>query len=90
MFDKTNDEITRIVLDEIRTTMKASKEPDLLELYRYTKAIPQYGITSNERYRAIEKVHCDYPGLIIAGNLRDGIGMADRVKQAKQIAEKLM
>jgi len=90
VFDKTNDEITRIVLDEIRTTMKASKEPDLLELYRYTKAIPQYGITSNERYRAIEKVHCDYPGLIIAGNLRDGIGMADRVKQAKQIAEKLM
>jgi oxygen-dependent protoporphyrinogen oxidase len=30
-----------------------------------------------------------YPGLIIAGNLRDGIGMADRIKQATLIAKEI-
>jgi oxygen-dependent protoporphyrinogen oxidase len=27
-----------------------------------------------------------YPGLVIAGNLRDGIGMGDRIKQAYDVA----
>jgi oxygen-dependent protoporphyrinogen oxidase len=31
-----------------------------------------------------------FPGLILAGNIRDGIGMADRVKQAKNIAEEII
>jgi oxygen-dependent protoporphyrinogen oxidase len=31
-----------------------------------------------------------YPGLILAGNIRDGIGMADRVKQARTISDTLI
>ena len=34
----------------------------------------------------LEKLQKQYPGLIIAGNLRDGIGMAHRIKQARDIA----
>ena len=29
-------------------------------------------------------------GLILAGGIRDGIGMADRIKQAKTIADSLI
>jgi oxygen-dependent protoporphyrinogen oxidase len=54
---------------------------------RHKKAIPQYRADSKDRYASIEALQGQYPGLILAGNIRDGIGMADRIKQAKLIAE---
>lgn len=50
-------------------------------------AIPQYEITSVERFQAIQEVEQAYTGLTIAGNLRDGIGLGDRIRQGRQIAE---
>jgi protoporphyrinogen/coproporphyrinogen III oxidase len=38
----------------------------------------------------IQKIQHTYPGLIIAGGIRDGIGMADRMKQAKTIADEIL
>ncbi len=61
--------------------------PDLVRLFRYEHAIPQYGLSTGERLKLIEEVQKEYSGLIIAGNLRDGIGMADRIKQGVGIAE---
>ena len=37
-----------------------------------------------------EKIESQFPGLILGGNLRDGIGMADRIRQGTQIANKLI
>lgn len=63
--------------------------PDLVSLFRYEHAIPQYGLSTGERLKAIEEVENEYSGLIIAGNLRDGIGMADRIKQGVVIAKSI-
>jgi oxygen-dependent protoporphyrinogen oxidase len=84
---KSDDEITAIALGEIRKTLGADGEPDLLKIFRYEKAIPQYEATTGERLECIRELEGRYPGLIIAGNVRDGIGMADRVKQARHIAD---
>jgi oxygen-dependent protoporphyrinogen oxidase len=82
-------EIEAIVLKEIETTLFCYKHPDLLRVYRYTHAIPQYEKSTGERLETIQQIQLQYPGLIIAGNISDGIGMADRVKQAKNISDKL-
>jgi oxygen-dependent protoporphyrinogen oxidase len=63
--------------------------PDLFEIYRYKYAIPQYGLSSALRFETINQIQQKYTGLILAGNIRDGIGMADRIKQARSIAEEL-
>jgi len=86
---KTDDEITGLALDEIRKTLHEGGQPDLLKVFRYEKAIPQYEVSTGERLDCIMRLEQKYPGLILAGNIRDGIGMADRVKQAKGIAEML-
>lgn len=62
-------------------------KPDLLKIIRHEWAIPQYEADSGERFRAIEEVEKQYPGFIIGGNLRNGIGMADRILQAKMLSE---
>lgn len=62
-------------------------QPDLFKVIRHQYAIPQYEADSGERFRAVEEIEQQFPGLIIGGNLRDGIGMADRIQQARILAD---
>ena len=62
----------------------------MIYISRHRHAIPQYGVESEARYAAIEEVERRYPGLIIAGNCRDGIGMAHRITQGTIIAQQII
>jgi oxygen-dependent protoporphyrinogen oxidase len=62
----------------------------MLKIMRYSKAIPQYEADSGDRLKAISAIEKENEGLVIAGNVRDGIGISDRIKQAATIAEKLI
>lgn len=88
--DLNDDEIMKVLAKEMKDIMKLDKfDPSMVEIMRYSHAIPQYGINSDERFAAIDRVQKNHKGLIIAGNLRGGIGMADRIRQGTQIAESL-
>lgn len=89
MFEKPNEKLKKLALKEVRETLGQTESPDEIRIYRYKRAIPQYEVNSGERFEAINKIEDKYPGLILAGNIRDGIGIADRVKQARQIADSL-
>ena len=90
MINYNDEEIEDIVLREVESTLFSTKHPDLLKIFRYCNAIPQYEKSSGERLYCIRRIQDEYPGLILAGNIRDGIGMADRVKQAKMISDSLI
>ncbi|MBN1822222.1 MAG: protoporphyrinogen oxidase [Prolixibacteraceae bacterium] len=83
-------EIEFIVKREVSEMMGLTEfNPDMMEIFRYQHAIPQYGIESEEKLNSIELLEKEHPGIILAGNIRDGIGMADRIKQGKTIAEQI-
>ena len=88
LLTKSNDEITTL----IGTTMHEMLNypvgivPDLIRIFRHEKAIPQYESSSADRFTTINELQKQYPGLVLAGNLKGGIGMADRIKQAVEIA----
>ena len=86
------DDSIRILVEKELKEMMGLKEfkPDLLKIYRYQHAIPQYGIESEEKLNAISELEKVHPGLILAGNIRDGIGMADRIKQGKTLATQII
>ncbi len=84
-----DEKLKEIAVNEIKVSLKTRRQPDLLLVFRYENAIPQYEISSKRRLAAISRIEKENPGLVIAGNIRDGIGMADRVKQAKEVAGKL-
>lgn len=90
MITKTDEEIEQIVLKEIELTLQCIQKPDLIKVFRYPKAIPQYDISTKERYVAIASIENEYKGLHLAGNIKGGIGMADRVQQAWELAKKLV
>ena len=87
---KTDEEIREIALREIRETLNTSAEPTHLEIYRYPTAIPQYQLSTGRRLEQIEALEQAFPGLQLGGNIRDGIGMADRVKQGYAMAQKVL
>ncbi len=88
LVDKTDSELTALVEEYFHTMLKfpVQAKPDLIRIFRHRHAIPQYELSSGERFEAIEQLQAKYKGLTIAGNLRDGIGMAHRIKQATDIA----
>lgn len=87
MFDYSDDKIKEIAQHEVCEMMGLdSFEPDLLEIFRYPNAIPQYSFESEEKVQAIAKLENTFKGLTLGGNMRDGIGMADRIKQGRTIA----
>ncbi|MCX6230090.1 MAG: protoporphyrinogen oxidase [Bacteroidetes bacterium] len=91
IYTLTDDEIRNILKKEVCELMQITDyNPDLLKIIRHEWAIPQYEADSGERFKAIETIEKQYPGLIIGGNLRNGIGMADRILQAKILADEVL
>jgi oxygen-dependent protoporphyrinogen oxidase len=86
-----DDEIEALLNKELpRMLSDRTLSPDIVRIHRYPQAIPQYTESTGKRYETIETLQQKYTGLILAGNIRDGIGMADRVKQGRTIAEELI
>lgn len=84
---KLNDSSIRtIVHNALKEMMQCDATPDLVRIFRYERAIPQYELSTGERLQVVGDIEAQYQGLYLAGNMKDGIGMADRVKQAIQLA----
>ncbi len=87
VYDWTDDFITAILEKELKSMTGISEfKPDLLKITRYSHAIPQYGLSTGDRLKAAEMTQRLYPGLIIGGNMKNGIGMSDRIKQGREMA----
>lgn len=92
MMNKSDDEITAIVKDSLHSMLKLpiGAVPDFIHISRHARAIPQYEVDSEQRLLSVSKIEGDYPGLIIGGNLRDGIGMGHRITQASNIVKRII
>ena len=90
IYRRSDREIETIIERELKEMFRLNTfNPEMLRIMRYEHAIPQYGKESRERFEAIHNIQQKHNGLIIAGNVRDGIGMADRIKQAADLAGQL-
>lgn len=88
IFDLPENEIIEMVKREFCDLMELEVfDPDLLKIIPHAHAIPQYEADSGDRFTMVAEIEKQYPGLVIGGNLRDGIGMADRIMQARILAD---
>ena len=85
------EELKALVKRELHAMLKlpAEAEPDMIRIFRHEHAIPQYEQSSGARLETIDELQTRYPGLTLAGNIKDGIGMADRIRQATEIANEI-
>lgn len=87
-----DNELKALITHEFHAMLKfpIDVQPDMIRIFRHPRAIPQYELSSGERFTTIDKLEAQYPGLTLAGNIKGGIGMADRIRQATGIAENLL
>lgn len=86
------DELKVLIRHELHAMLKFPEEaePDMIRIFRHEHAIPQYEQSSGARFATIDELQTRYPGLTLAGNIKGGIGMADRIRQATKIANQLI
>lgn len=86
------DELKALIHHELHAMLKFPEEtePDMIRIFRHEHAIPQYEQSSGDRFETIDELQACYPGLTLAGNIKGGIGMADRIRQATEIANELI
>jgi protoporphyrinogen/coproporphyrinogen III oxidase len=82
--------LLRMARNDLRQLLAVDKsEEAFVEVFRYKQAIPQYDHTSPQRIERISMIEQKHPGLLLAGNIRDGIGIADRIGQAAAVAKQI-
>jgi oxygen-dependent protoporphyrinogen oxidase len=85
-----DDKLVSTVFDELKPLMSLKGEPDMVRIYRWEKAIPQYLLGHGERLRRLDEHLDSFPGLYLAGNALRGVGMNDCIENGYKVADRIM
>lgn len=85
-----DDEIVRIIRDELMQILRVRAAPLFTRIYRWKSAMAQYGVGHLERLELIERLCQQLPGLALAGNGYRGIGIPDCVRSGRDAANELL
>ncbi|MEW6717849.1 MAG: protoporphyrinogen oxidase [Chloroflexota bacterium] len=79
-----------IAQEELRLTLGITGTPLLWRIFIWEKAMPQYNLGHSERLKRIERRLAAYPGLALAGNAYQGIGVPDCIRSGEMATEKIL
>ena len=84
------EEILRIVKEELRQILGLSAEPLFARVYKWRASMAQYTVGHLDRLERIERLRQQLPGLALAGNGYRGIGVPDCVRSGQEAAEQVL
>jgi oxygen-dependent protoporphyrinogen oxidase len=82
--------LVNTVFDELRPIVSLKAEPDIVRIYRWERAIPQYILGHGEKLRLIDERLKSYPGLYLTGNAYRGVGMNDCIENGYKVADEIL
>lgn len=87
---KSDDELIKIVSDELKEIMKINGEPEFVWISKWEKAIPQYNVGHLKIMAMIDEFENENSGIYLCANYRGGISVGDCVMSAEKIANKIL
>ena len=78
-----------VVAEELKELLGLQERPDHQVLFRWPRAIPQYQVGHQRLMEAVDACEREHPGLYLGGNFRGGISVADCVKSAYALADRV-
>jgi len=90
ILDLGDAEILCIVRAELKQIIKLEAEPLFTRVYKWKAAMAQYRVGHLERMQRIETLRRSLPGLALAGNAINGIGVPDCVRSGTEAAAKAL
>jgi len=86
ILDESDEEMIRIVRTEIQALLGWNVEPAFTRIRRWRKSMAQYTVGHAARVGAMREILRELPGLQLAGNAYDGIGIPDCVRTGRAAA----
>jgi len=87
---KPQDELIEMALHDLKVTLGVSGKPVFSNHQFWPRAIPQYDVGYGKYKEMLDSLETRYPGLHFTGNYRNGISVADTIKNATELSEKLL
>jgi oxygen-dependent protoporphyrinogen oxidase len=87
ILDASDDAILQLVRGELKQVLGLEAGPRAERVYKWRAAMAQYGVGHLERLERIEHLRRQIPGLALAGNGYNGIGVPDCVRSGRLAAD---
>ncbi|HLK47005.1 MAG TPA: protoporphyrinogen oxidase [Bryobacteraceae bacterium] len=87
VLDESDDAVTATVLDELQQIAGFRATPRFARISRWPRSMAQYTVGHPQRLAEIEARVKAIPGLHLAGNAYEGIGIPDCIRMGKRAAE---
>ena len=82
-------ELLEMVLRDLRFILGIEEKPDLVQIIRHTRAIPQYTVGHQGHIEAVQENLKGIPGLYLAGNYINGVSVGHCIAEATKLATRL-
>lgn len=82
--------LVSLVFDELKPILDLTREPDMVRVYRWDRAIPQYLLGHGDILDTIDNHLKKYPGLYLTGNAYRGIGINDCIESGYKLSELIL
>lgn len=90
LFDLDDDATIALVRDELGQLLGARGEPILAEVARHPRGMPQYTLGHLDRVARIRRREALHPGLVLAGNAFNGVGIPDCIHAGSTAADDIL
>jgi oxygen-dependent protoporphyrinogen oxidase len=90
LLDETDARLTAIVLHELSEVLGLHAEPAFVRIHRWRQAMAQYAVGHLDRIQTVRDSIATLPGLALAGNAYEGIGVPDCIRTGQQAAESVL
>ena len=90
LLDKSDEELTTIAQEELSELIGLTGDPVVSRVVRWNDAMPQYHVGHGDRVRIIDEEIEKIPGLSFTSNALHGVGIAPVIKQADQVARRIV
>ncbi|MEH7386777.1 protoporphyrinogen oxidase [Bacillus sp. JJ1521] len=89
--DQSDDEIIKVVLDDLNKTMNITDQPEFSIVTRWKDAMPQYTVGHKDRIEQVKKNVAEHlPGIFLAGSSYEGIGLPDCIDQGEEAVKMVL
>ena len=89
VLNESDEVVTSTVLEELHRIVRFEAQPSFARVFRWPRSMAQYGVGHQERMKELAERLSAVPGLHVAGNAYEGIGIPDCIRTGKQAAEKI-
>jgi oxygen-dependent protoporphyrinogen oxidase len=90
VLNESDETITAAVIDELRDIAGVTTNPRFTRIFRWPKSMAQYTVGHPTRLAEVESRVAALPGLYVAGNAYQGIGIPDCIRMGKAAAERIL